>query len=105
MRATYWSSSRLLTDWNVVLPHGSAVDGSRRARFSAAGLKSAGLIVLFTNGARKAICRPLLQAGDVMALKSSAGIAAVGTHAMLSAGRTRVGVNWSPPKKNSLSCI
>ena len=53
--------------------------GSRFARLTAAGLKSAGLIVLFTNGARSAICRPALHAGDANAVKSPASIAAVGT--------------------------
>ena len=50
--------------------------------------------MLFTNGARKAICRPLLQAGDVIALKSPLSIAGVGTNAMFAAGDTRVSVSW-----------
>jgi len=62
-----------LTLANVALPHGSVVVGSRFARFNAAGLNAAGLIVVPTNGARNAICRPLLQAGDVIALKSPIG--------------------------------
>ena len=53
--------------------------GSRLARLTAAGLKSAGSIRLFTNGGRSTICRPLLQAGEVKAVKSPASIAAVGT--------------------------
>ena len=59
------------------------VVGSRSARFSAAGLKSAGSIRLLTNGARSVICRPPLHAGEANAVKSPASIAAVGTYAML----------------------
>ena len=63
----------------MVSPHGSVVVGSRFARLSAAGLNSAGSIRLFTKGARSAICRPLLHAGEANAVKSPASIAAVGT--------------------------
>jgi hypothetical protein len=47
---------------------------------------------LFTNGARRVTCRPTLHAGDAMAVKSPASIAAVGTYAVNDAGvcRTRV---------------
>ena len=44
----------------MIWPHGSVVLGRRLARFIAAGLKSAGLIRLFTYGARKVTCRPPL---------------------------------------------
>ena len=76
----------------MIWPHGSVVLGSRLARFTAAGLKSAGLIWLFTYGARKATCRPPLHAGDVNAVKSPASIAGVGTHAMFDGGLLRIGV-------------
>ena len=49
-------------------------------RFSAAGENSAGETVLLTNGARSAIVRPPLHAGEAIAVKSPASIAAVGTN-------------------------
>ncbi len=61
--------------------------GSRLARFNAAGLKSAGLTWLFTNGALSGTCLPPLHAGEVNAVKSPASIAAVGTYSMFDDGR------------------
>ena len=49
--------------------------------FSAVGSNCDGLTWLFTNGARSAICRPLLHAGEASAVKSPLSIAAVGTNA------------------------
>jgi hypothetical protein len=49
---------------------------------------------LSTNGARNAIWRPPLQAGEANALKSPRSIAAVGTNAVWSNGFCRVVVPW-----------
>jgi hypothetical protein len=78
----------------VISPQGCVVAGRRRARFKAAGLKSAGSIRLFTYGARRVTCRPPWHCGDVNVVKSPASIAGVGTKAMFDAGRWRTGVPW-----------
>ena len=54
--------------------------------FTAAGLKSAGLTWLFTNGARRLTGVPPLHAADANVVKSPRSIASVGTKAMLLAG-------------------
>ena len=74
----------------MIKPHGSVVVGSLLAMFSAAGLNCDGLTMLLTNGARSAICRPPLQAGEANWVKSPASMAAVGTNSMFDVGRCRV---------------
>ena len=64
------------------------------AIFIAAGLSSAGLIWLFTNGVRSITGRPPLHAGEAAAVKSPASMAAVGTKATLSGGTERRRVRW-----------
>ena len=83
----------------------SVVVGSSLANVTADLLNSAGSIRLFTNGARRAIWRPVLQAGEANAVKSPDSIAAVGTKVVLSVGSWRIVVPWYPPKKNNLSLI
>src|SRR5687767_8669546 len=58
------------------------------------GLTTDGSTLLFTNGARSAIWRPALQAGDARSVKSPFSMAAVGTHAMLSAVACSASVPW-----------
>ena len=76
-------------------PHGSVDVGILLAMFSAALLRSAGFTLLpEIPGPVRVICRPLLHAGEVYAVKSPASMAAVGTYARLSVGTTRVFVPW-----------
>src|SRR5262245_26540455 len=89
----------------MILPHGSSDFGSSFAKFTAALLYDAGSMRLLTNGARNAICRPTLQAGEVKAVQSPVKIAAVGTNARFSGGSCRMVVPWYPPKKNSLFLV
>ena len=79
-----------------ILPQGSDDFGiSAWLRiFITAGLNWEVATRLFTKGALKVICRPLLHAGDVMVVKSPAIIAAVGTKDMVSIGSRRVVVPW-----------
>ena len=95
MRPTACHSSLLSPLVYVISPQGSApAGGSLFARFTAAGLKSDGSIWLFTNGARNAIARPPLHAGEANAVKSPASIAGVGTRLVRSAGTCRRFVPW-----------
>ncbi len=87
----------------VILPHSSSGAGSLLAMNTAAGLNSAGLMRLFTNGARRVTGRPALHAAEVTPVKSPAIIAAVGTNEMRSGSVRRVIVPWYPPKKKSRS--
>src|SRR5438876_6611688 len=86
----------------LIVPQASAAAGSKEATFSAGLSNEEGSIRLLTNGALSVICRPALQAGEVIAVKSPATVAAVGTKAMLFAGSWRRVVPWYPPKKNNL---
>src|SRR5688572_9672343 len=86
-----WSSFSDCSHW--ISPHGCVVCGSLATRFSAAGLKRAGLMRLPTKGAPRLICLPA-HAGDVIVVKSPASIWAVGTYAMLLDGTWRRMVPW-----------
>ena len=69
-------------------PHGSVGVGSRAVRFPATVENAVGEIRLFSNGARSAIARPALHAGEAMTEKSPASIAGVGTNANVLVGVT-----------------
>src|SRR2546430_11099226 len=85
-------------------PHGSAVAGRCVLTFSATFENNVGSIRLLANGAFKAICRPPLQAGEVMVVQSPLSIWSVGTNSRLVADwrseERRVGKEcrsrWSP---------
>jgi hypothetical protein len=81
---------------NRTSPHGCVDEGMKPEPmiFSAAGLICDGLIRLLTNGARSAICLPVLHCGDAASVKSPASIAAVGTNARLSLAICRARVRW-----------
>jgi len=85
-------------------PHGSVVAGSILAIFTAAGLSSAGLMRLPTNGGDSVTAPRALQAADAICVKSPASIAAVGMNVMMSAGVCVARVPWYAPKKKSLFC-
>ena len=76
------------------LPQGSFEAGKWLRTFSATLLNCAGSIRLLTNGARRVICRPPLQAGEANVVKSPASIAAVGTFVIVLAGSCRMVVPW-----------
>lgn len=82
-------SSLLLTVPKRTRPHWLIGAGRRLTRLRAAGLNREGEMVLFTKGAFKVICRPLLQVGDVMAVKSPVSIVGVGTNAVPFVGSER----------------
>ena len=74
----------------MIAPHGSSEFGTSLERPTAALLKRAGSIRLFTNGALSVIWRPTLHAGDARVVKSPANIAAVGTKVRTFAGSERM---------------
>ena len=68
--------------------------GSFEVSASAAGEKADGDTAVPVNGARSAIVRPALHAGDVIAEKSPASIAFVGTNPKPLVGVTFTRVPW-----------
>src|SRR5260370_2769398 len=89
---------------NVTLPHGLDVAGNPVTfnRFNACALNKDGSMRLLANGAFKAICRPVLHAGEVIVVQSPTSIAGVGTNASKVVGAERWVVACSPAKKKSL---
>ena len=87
---------------NCTRPQGSVVLGRYFENASATGFRADAGTRLSTNGARSAICRPPLHAGEAKVVKSPASICAVGTQRMTVGGLLFSMRPWKPPKKNAL---
>ena len=84
-------------------PHGSVDTGTCFRKFNDTGLNLDGSILLLTNPPVSVSCRPALQAGDVIAVKSPFNIACVGTKLIEVGGLLFSMRPWYPPNRNSLS--